>query len=287
MRIAISGINGFVGNKLNDTLSKTPRDYHIIPIDITSGIDLSDKAQADNIQSFDVFVHLANLSYVPESYKNPELFYKINYLTTLNSLELCRKYNASFIFVSSYVYGSPLYLPVDEQHPITPFNPYAQSKVICESLCEGYNRDFNIPVIIVRPFNIYGVGQKGNLIIPEIINQLKQGKSVIQLKDPTPRRDYINVKDVAEALKICINHKHKSIKKYNLCTGISYSVLELTEHINQALRNKVCFRFNNTDRPNEVNETKGSYAKILNELGWKPKTDLIDGISEIMKYEGL
>jgi len=287
MRIAISGINGFVGNKLNDTLSKTPRDYHIIPIDITSGIDLSDKAQADNIQSFDVFVHLANLSYVPESYKNPELFYKINYLTTLNSLELCRKYNASFIFVSSYVYGSPLYLPVDEQHPITPFNPYAQSKVICESLCEGYNRDFNIPVIIIRPFNIYGVGQKGNLIIPEIINQLKQGKSVIQLKDPSPKRDYINVKDVAEALKICINHKHKSIKKYNLCTGVSYSVLELTEHINHTLQNKVCFKFDNTDRPNEVNETKGSYAKIAEELGWKPKIDLINGISEIIKYEDL
>jgi len=287
MKVAISGSHGFVGSNLCSHLNKPDNHYEIIPIDIAGSFDLSDKAQCEKIEQFDVFVHLANLAYVPASYENPELFYRINYLTTLNALELCRKYNASLIYVSSYIYGSPKYLPVDENHKINPFNPYAQTKVICESLCEGYHRDFKIPIIILRPFNIYGIGQKGNLLIPEIVQQLKQGNSTIYLKDPSPKRDYVNVIDVANALKICIDFENSKIRKYNLCSGNSYSVRELTEIVNANLRDKVNFQFSESDRPNEVNETRGSNKKIMEELGWSPSIDLAQGISKIIKHENL
>lgn len=286
-KVIIAGANGFVGNYLCDLLKKSDGEYNINPINLSAGFDLADRMQCERIEKFDVFVHLANLSYVPESYKNPEMFYRINYLTTLNALELCRKYKAKFVYISSYIYGVPQYLPVDESHPINPFNPYAQTKVICESLCEGYFRYFHIPIIILRPFNIYGRNQKGSLLIPEIIQQLKLGNSVVHLKDPYPRRDYINVIDVAYALKLSIDIENTKIREYNICSGISYSVRELTEIINKNLKNKVIFKFDESDRPNEVNETKGSYKKISEEMGWSPSIDLFKGISDIIKLENL
>ena len=286
MKIAISGASGFVGRNIC-TLLKKFNSYQIIPLDISDGIDLSDRTQCEDIEPFNVFIHLANLAYVPASYDNPEFFYRTNYLTTLNALELCRKYNAKFIYVSSYVYGPPQYLPVDESHLVVAFNPYAQTKVICESLCEGYHRDFKIPVIVLRPFNIYGVGQGGNLLIPEIIQQLKEGKTTVHLKDASPKRDYINVSDIACALKACADCNNVTYRTYNLCSGKSYSVLELTDIVNSILTKKVVFEFSKTDRPNEVNDARGANMKISDELGWKPKTDLLEGMSEIIKYENL
>ena len=284
MKILISGASGFVGSNLIGILSQEPSIYDITPLDITTGIDLSDINQIDKIKPFDVFVHLANLSYVPDSYGRPEAFYRINYLTTLNALEFCRKYNARLVYISSYVYGPPQYLPVDENHPVCPFNPYAQSKVICESLCEGYERDFGIKTTILRPFNIYGAGQNGKLLIPEIVDQLKK-RGKVYLKDPLPRRDYVNVRDVANAIKLCIDNVPSRLEKYNICSGESYSVRELTEMFNNNLPVPVEFEFSVTDRKNEVNETRGSYEKIYAALGWKPNVGLNEGISEIINFE--
>jgi len=286
MRVAISGASGFVGRHICSLLESLDS-YQVVPLDIINGIDLENRADCDEIEEFDVFVHLANLSFVPASYENPELFYRTNYLTTLNALELCKKYKAKFVYVSSYVYGPPQYLPVDESHPVNSFNPYAQTKVICESLCEGYHRDFKIPVIVLRPFNIYGAGQSGNLLIPEIIQQLKEGKTTVQLKDASPKRDYINVLDIALSLKACIDTGNTEHRTYNLCSGKSYSVLELTEIVNSLLKTKVMFEFSKTDRPNEVNDARGCNMKIFNELGWKPNMDLLDGMKDIIEYENL
>ena len=184
MKIAVAGSDGFVGRNVCAQLEA--KGHIILRIDITQGFDLTDVTIVDKIEPINTFIHLANLVYVPASYENPEKFYRINYLTTLNALEICRKYNARLIYASSYIYGSPQYLPVDESHPVCPFNPYAQTKVICEKLCEGYHRDFKVKVSILRPFNIYGVGQRGMLLIPEIIGQIKEGKKEIQLKVSSP-----------------------------------------------------------------------------------------------------
>lgn len=283
MEIAVAGSDGFVGKNICQQL--VCAGHNVVRIDISQGIDLCDNAIIERITPIDCFIHLANLVYVPGSYKEPEKFYRINYLTTLNALEICRKYNARLIYASSYIYGAPQYLPVDENHPVSPFNPYAQTKVICEKLCEGYHRDFKVKVSILRPFNIYGVGQKGLLLIPEIISQLKEGKTQIQLKAASPRRDYINVVDVAGAFVACTNDT-KDFSVYNVCSGESISVRELTAIINKHLNRKVEFLFSSSDRPNEVDETRGSYEK-LKSIGWKPTKSLEEGIVEILRAENL
>jgi len=283
--IIISGSSGFIGKNLINQISETNK-YQIITLDINNGIDLTQNEQLLSLPPFDIFIHLANLLYVPASYQNPEVFYRVNYLTTLNALELCRKNNAKMIYISSYLYGNPKYLPIDENHPINPTNPYAQSKYICEKLCEGYYRDFKIKTIILRPFNIYGIGQKGDLLIPEIIKQLKQGKNKISLKDPYPRRDYINVIDVARAIIKAVD-KNVDYTIYNVCSGISYSVKEITDIINSKLKKPVEFIFSNSDRQYEINETRGSYSKIEKELNWYPLIKFEEGIEAILNKENL
>lgn len=283
MKVAVAGSDGFVGRNVCAQLEA--QGHSIIKIDISQGVDLCNSDIIEKIEKIDAFIHLANLVYIPASYDNPEKFYRINYLTTLNALEICRKYNARLIYASSYIYGTPQYLPVDENHPVCPFNPYAQTKVISEKMCEGYNRDFNVKCSILRPFNIYGVGQNGMLLIPEIIGQIKQGKTHIQLKAAFPRRDYVNVKDVASAFVACVNDIN-DYNVYNVCSGTSVSVLEITEIFNKYLNEKVEFSFAESDRPNEVNETLGC-CKKLESLGWKNTLTFEEGIIEIIKSEGI
>ena len=283
MIFAVSGSEGFVGKQVCKLLEN--QGYEVKHIDISNGIDMCDSNIIESIEKFDCFIHLANLVYVPASYENPATFYRVNYLTTLNALELCRKYKARLVYISSYIYGPPQYLPVDEKHPICPFNPYAQTKVICEKMCEGYNRDFGVKISVIRPFNIYGIGQKGKLLIPEIIGQLKEGKVVIQLKDSTPRRDYVNVKDVANGIITCALC-NEDYGVFNVCSGESISVKDITDIINKYLKNKVLFIFSSSDRPNEVDETRGSCEK-LKSLGWTPTISFEEGIKEIVETENL
>lgn len=283
MKVAVAGSDGFVGRNVCSQLEAAG--HTIIPIDVTQGVDLCNTAVVEHIPLIDCFIHLANLVYVPASYENPALFYRVNYLTTLNALEVCRKYKARLVYISSYVYGPPQYLPVDEKHPMNPFNPYAQTKVICEKLCEGYHRDFGVKVSVIRPFNLYGVGQKGKLLIPEIIGQLKEGKRQIQLKAASPRRDYINVVDVAKAICMCAE-SIAEYEEYNVCSGKSISVREITEIINKYLRNKVIFSFSASDRPNEVDESRGSCEK-LKALGWQQTVSFEEGIKAILESENL
>ena len=283
MKIAVAGSDGFVGRNVCAQLEA--KGHTIIKIDITNGLDLCDNSIIEKIEPIDCFIHLANLVFVPASYQNPEKFYLINYLTTLNALEICRKDNARLIYASSYIYGGPQYLPVDENHPVCPFNPYAQTKLICEKMCEGYHRDFKVKVSILRPFNIYGVGQKGMLLIPEIIGQIKEGKKEIQLKAASPRRDYVNVVDVAGAFVACTEDTN-DYNVYNVCSGTSVSVREITEIINKHLKEKVTFSFAESDRPNEVNETLGS-CKRLESIGWRNTLTFEEGIIQIIKSENL
>ena len=118
--------------------------------------------------------HLSSRTFVPDYDRNPRDCYNSNILRTINVLELCRKDQAKIFYVSSYVYGKPKTLPIDEKHRVRAFNPYAQGKLISENLCQGYNRDFGVKVIILRPFNVYGILQKAEFLIPSIIKQIKE-----------------------------------------------------------------------------------------------------------------
>ena len=274
MKIVVTGSSGFVGLHLVKRLKKLEAD--IINLDIKNGIDITDWEQIKNIGKFDLLFHLAAKSYVPDSYKYPRDFYYTNIISTVNALELCRIHKAKMVFTSSYVYGNPRYLPVDENHPIQASNPYAQSKIIGEHLCKGYNRDFDIPVIILRPFNIYGPGQDPKFLIPSIIKQSNSGN--ILLKDPTPKRDWLFIDDLVEAYIKCIKYNDSSFEIFNIGFGKSYSVKEIVNMVVKNFHHEISVNFTGESRNNEIMNTVAQINKAKEKLSWQPKITLEQGL---------
>ncbi len=278
MRIAVTGSSGFVGSHLVKRLKELGAD--IAGLDIKNGVDITDWKQVQSIEQFDVLFHLAAKSYVPDSYKYPRDFYYSNVIGTINALELCRLWKSKIVFISSYVYGVPQYLPIDEKHPVAAFNPYAQTKIIGEQLCRGYSRDFDIPAIILRPFNIYGEGQNENFLIPTMIKQAKTGK--ILLKDPYPKRDYVYIDDVVDFFVKVMEYRPTECEIFNVGTGISYSVREIAEMISELFGEGIELGFNDKRRKNEVMDTKADTTKAEKLLGWSPKTDVRQGLQRLI-----
>lgn len=283
MKIAITGSSGFIGRYLVTELKKNYQN-ELILLDITQGVDLCNWALIKDIKA-DLFIHLANKSFVPDSYTNPYSFYSINYNSTLNVLELARLNCAKVIYLSSYIYGTPQYLPIDEEHPTQAFNPYAQTKLICEELCRGYTRDFHVPIVIFRPFNIYGYGQSSSFLLPTMISQLVNNYIIV--KDDRPKRDYIHVLDVVNAIKLAIHYQPQNdLEIFNIGSGISYSVKEIAEILIKLSGQNIAYHSTGEQRPCEVLDTIADIKKV-SKLGWKPEISLLDGLSELLHYENI
>jgi nucleoside-diphosphate-sugar epimerase len=279
MIIAVTGSSGFIGNKLVNSLLSAG--HEIIRLDIINGIDILDWDTLKEVSQFDVFVHLAALSFVPLSYEKPRDFYNLNINGVINGLELCRIHKAKFIFASSYVYGKPKYLPIDENHPLEGFNPYAETKIIGEQICENYFKYFNVPSIVLRPFNIYGQSQNDNFLIPLILKQAKTGK--IKLLDSRPKRDFVFVDDVVEAFRLSVEDVNLVFEKFNIGNGKSYSVNEVVEIVNQLYGGTLHIEYDNEKRKNEVLDTVADISKTKTLLHWSPKISLEVGLSRLIK----
>jgi nucleoside-diphosphate-sugar epimerase len=279
-RILVTGHDGFIGRKLVEELESN--DNEVVGFDHRDGIDIRNWEQIREFRDIDMIYHLAAITFVPYSFENPRETYEVNVLGTLNILELARQMDVEkIITMSSYVYGRPKYLPIDENHPLSSNNPYTGSKLVMEQLCKAYSSDFGLNCVIFRPFNIYGAGQNGNFLIPSIINQLKEGK--IELKDPEPKRDFIYVTDVIDALIKAGNFKgDENVNIFNIGYGKSYSVKEIVDKIVELHGKPVEVKYTGERRPNEVMDTVANIDKARNKLGWNPIVDLESGLRKVM-----
>ena len=278
MKIAVTGSSGFIGKAL--TKKVLSAGWDVIELDLSHGINLSDREQLQNIPSFNTLIHLAAKSFVPASYKDPFDFYSNNYLATLNALELCRKNEANMIFTSSYIYGHPQYLPIDENHPVQSFNPYSDTKLMSENLCRSYHDFFGIKTLIVRPFNAYGPNQNENFLIPSILKQLSKRKII--LHDPRPKRDFVYLDDLVEFFMKAIEYKDSSFEIFNVGSGTNYSVKEIVDIILHNLDGEFEVQFSQSTRDNEILETMANISKARAVLNWAPKTSFEAGIRKIM-----
>jgi len=280
MKVAVTGSGGFIGQHLVPKLINIIDE--VVEISRSKGYDISNWDSLTDLSKCDVIIHLAAKTFVPDSFENPRAFYSFNTLSTINMLELARLWKAKVIYMSSYFYGPPQYIPVDEKHPIHPHNPYAHSKYISEELCRGYSLDFNIPVIAFRPFNIYGPGQKGYFLIPEILEKIKT-EHTIKLKDPRPKRDFIHVSDVVSAILLAIEYKnHSGFEVFNLGTGNSVSVKEIVSEIAKQSRVNFDVEYTHEYREGEVLDSIANCSKLINKLNWKASVSLKTGISTIL-----
>ncbi|MBT9151685.1 MAG: GDP-6-deoxy-D-mannose reductase [candidate division WS2 bacterium] len=287
-RILVTGSSGFVGKNLVERLKKQGAEVLTLADHDGRRIDIKDqqsvKGIINEIRNIDIVYHLAAITSVPFSFENPRETYDVNVLGTLNILELCRSCNADkIVFASSYVYGQPQYMPIDEEHPLQPANPYARSKVLGEELCRAYNTDFGVKCIILRPFNIYGVGQSKNFLIPSITAQLRYGK--IELKDPAPKRDFIYISDVVDAY-IKAGESNRDFDVFNIGYGKSYSVEEIVDRIVCLYGKNVKVEYSSERRKHEVMDTVADIRKAKELMGWAPTVPLDEGVRRTMEEKG-
>jgi len=278
MRIAVTGSSGFIGSHLTPLLKTNG--YDVVEISRQKGINLEDWNQVQSIKPCDIIIHLAAKTFVPDSFNNPYEFYESNIKLTLNVAELANRWKARLIHLSSYLYGPPQYLPVDENHTLNPHNPYAQTKLISENIITGYARDFNVKGIMFRVFNIYGPNQDSSFLIPTILKQVKEGKVV--LKDPRPKRDFIHVYDVASAIVKSVLTNFENMDIVNLGSGKSYSVTEIVEYFQNYSKTPFEVEYTNEFRPGEVLDSVSDNSKLRKILNWSPELTLEQGISKLL-----
>lgn len=275
--ILVTGADGFIGRRLTTRLREIG--YEVFGHSKADG----DIATADfNSYKADHVIHLAAMTFVPKSWENTYEFYRVNVMGTENVLEYCRKTNAGLTFLSTYVYGTPEFVPVSEEHKINPNTPYNHSKVICESLCEFYNKVFGVNVVVLRPFNIYGAGQARNFLIPIIINQyLDEKTDIINVMDLTPKRDYLYVDDLVEAISMTPGRTGYHV--YNVGSGVSVSVEDVIKTILRMGSVNKPYTGNDNRRQGEIDNVVADISKIKRELGWQPKVSWETGIKKMLE----
>jgi len=280
MAYLITGERGFIGSVLKKKLEESGVEVvgtSAENIDITQ-VDCFKKI---NKKITHVFHLAANVS-VPDSWVSPVNFYQTNFLGLLNVLDFCAKHSAKLTFISSYLYGRVTQLPISEDFPTEAMNPYAHSKLLGEHLCDFYAKNFHVDIVVIRPFNIFGTGQSDKFLIPHIVNQALYADE-IKVMDLLPRRDYLYVDDLVDALVCTLNSK-SSLATYNIGYGTSWSVAEIIDIVQEIAGTNKPVISSKEVRINEINDVVADIQRAKNELGWEPKISFEAGIEKLIQF---
>jgi nucleoside-diphosphate-sugar epimerase len=277
--ILVTGATGFLGRHL--VLALQSRNLGVRQHSSADGDIATCSLPMDGVSH--VF-HLAGKSYVPDSWQNPQRFYQTNVMGTVNVLEHCRRNKAALILISSYVYGQPQRLPITEDHPLVAVNPYAHSKILAEDAARFYDQRLGVPLVIVRPFNIYGPGQRDSFLIPSIVRQvLDPSVEAVRVQDLEPKRDYLYVGDAVDLLLALLRRGVGGV--FNAGSGSSVSVGEIAALINQAAGISKPLVSNGERRPGEIMDVVADTSRAAAELDWRPRTSLAVGIAAVVAAE--
>lgn len=278
----LSGASGFLGRHLrqalpdNDTLAIAYQ--HANATDLRC--DLSDRQAVLDLPTAESVIHLGGISGIPAFEADPGQGWAINLSGTLNLLEHARRSGARrFIFASTYVYGPPQYLPVDENHPLLTPHAYHRSKRMAEQVCEDYAQTTGLEIFILRTFNVYGPWQSRQMLIPTILEQLTQ--SEIVLRDPSPCRDFLYVTDWVQAILNILQLPFTETSQphyFNLGSGQSISVSELVDLIQTQAQTELPVTYTHELRSSEVSVVQADIRKAQALLGWQPEVSLAEGI---------
>ena len=293
-KIFITGASGFIGSHLVERL--VDENYSVIalvPYDINSSIGwLKDIKKIQEVKiihgdirdenfivkhskNCDILIHLAALISIPYSYESPKSYIQNNVEGTFNILEAAKRNKIKKVIhtSTSEVYGSAIYTPIDELHPINPQSPYAASKVAADSLAFSYYKSFNIPVCTVRPFNTFGPRQSLRAFIPTIITQIASNKKVIKLGNLNSKRDFSYVGDTVKGFINCIENKRCLGKSINLGTGMAFSMQETLDIIIKEIGKKVDIEIEKKrlrPKKSEVDHLLSSNILAKKLINWKP-----------------
>ena len=253
--------------------------------DLVKDFDLLDKVFKE--EKPEAVIHFAAMSLVGESVQNPQKYFTNNLIGALNLLEMMKKSKVLKIVFSSTaaVYGEPKKIPIDEEDPKFPTNPYGESKLMIEKILDWYGRAYGLNSIALRYFNACGALLDGSLgenhhpethLIPAAM-QAALAKKAFQLFGndyPTPDgtciRDYIHVLDLASAHVLALNSSQEGFKYYNVGTNHGFSNLEVLEMIKKisGLDFPISIK---ARRPGDPVRLIAKAEKIKKELSWRAK----------------
>lgn len=308
-KVFVTGAGGFIGSHVVEELvlngaevtalvhynaSSYINNLRFVSKEILSKVDIKfgDVTDAFQMQTLtknsDIILHLAALIGIPYSYAAPAAYVAANINGTLNMLEAARNNSVSKIVVTSTseTYGTAIYTPIDEKHPMQGQSPYSATKIGADKIAESYFLSFNLPVCIFRPFNTFGPRQSMRAVIPTIITQALNSKE-IKLGSLSPVRDMVYVKDTARGFLLA-GMEEKSIGEViSVGTGVGATVGEISEMILKILgSDKKIVEDTQRVRPEKSEVFKlicdNSKAKEL--LHWSPQYTLAEGLKETISF---
>ncbi len=274
----VTGAGGFVGRRLVDRL--TALGHRVHALSRRNGFDVRrDELPAGPV---DHVFHLAARTGVTEAWNDPLDFFDVNALGTFRVLEQCRRRGFPLCYVSSFLRGGDGDAAAKETDAIKPDNPYALSKYIGEQACAFYSSQFGLKTVTLRPANIYGPGQGQNFLIPHVISQLLDEQATeILVQDLAPRRDYIHVDDVVDAMLLSMTAPAGSI--FNLGAGTAYAVDEIIRCSCRVAGRQKPYRAVGQPRTHEIAEARMDATAANQTLGWYPKVSLERGLQSVIE----
>ncbi len=297
MNVLITGSEGFIGSHLAEALVRKGHnvkalvlynsfnswgwleqiDKNILKnIEVITG-DVRDEYLIRKIikKRIDVVINLAALIGIPYSYRASKSYLDTNVYGLLNILNACKDFGIKKIIhtSTSEVYGTPKIIPITESHPVSGQSPYAASKIAADQLALSYEKSFNLPVTVLRPFNTFGPRQSARAIIPTIITQILRSNT-LKLGSLFPTRDLTYVEDTVAGFINSINNKKNIGEIINIGSGFEISIKKLSEIISKLMNKKIIIKSHKERiRPknSEVKRLLASTKKAKKIINWKPK----------------
>jgi len=296
LKILVTGGAGFIGRYLAEHLLKnneitiyddlsSSAEEKILPL-INKGVkfvkgDILDfKRLLESSKNFDVIIHLAAKSDVSESVIHPEITTSVNLNGTINVLKCCAQNKIKkIIFASSAaVYGNCKDLPITEESKTEPLSPYGASKLSAENEIKRYASEFGFDAIILRMFNVYGVGQNDlySGVISVFLKNIAQNKPLVIYGDGEQTRDFVSIYDIVQAFDHVI--LSNGVKTFNIASGKSVSINKLAEILLAGEKFKVIYK---EQKKGDIKNSVVDVTLAEKELGFYAKRSLQDEYSKL------
>jgi UDP-glucuronate 4-epimerase len=309
MRILVTGGAGFIGSHLVEKLLATGHEVSILDdfndfydpqikranVAAIAGevpihrIDLRDSSAVNLLfhrEKFEAIAHLAARAGVRPSIRQPQLYYDTNVGGTLHLLDAARLTGIErFIFASSSsVYGVSKTVPFSESlHLTQTISPYAATKIAGEFLCSTYSHLYQMRIVALRFFTVYGARQRPDLAIHQFTKKIQAGEPIDQFGDGTTRRDYTYIDDIIQGVMAAFEYKGPLFDIFNLGESDTIQLKDLIAAIENALGRKA--KINQLpEQPGDMPVTCADISKARKLLGYNPTTPLTVGLPKFIEW---